>query len=188
MKIKTIHFFFSIILFMFGCQGTEKKNLQEVEKQELAKGTRCDSIFQGLYFGMSEPDFYAHCWKKNKEKIFAQALNMKVDYDLTHNESKFPLKINFFPMFAQEKIYEVPTHITFLNTDYFNPEMKTDKLLIEVKKLMEKWYGEFFITPLPNGRNAYAQVLGNRRILIKVDKENEVAVVFTDLTSGIKDN
>jgi hypothetical protein len=183
MKITHFLFFFGLILLSTHCKNTEKKDLATIQKEELARGTRNDDLFQGLRFGMTTDEFFAHCWKKNKEKVFAQAGNMKVDYDLTQGECHLPVKINFFPEFSQEKIYEITASCTYINTDYFNPEMKTDKLLVDIKKLMDKWYGDhFFLTPMPSGRNGYAYVSGNRQILIKVDKENEVKVVFTDLT------
>lgn len=182
MKIKRILFFFSILLLMSACRGTDKKKLIEVEKQELAKGIRNDSIFHGLYLGMTVAAFADTCRERHRQGLFDEGGNRMVEFELKNNELKFPAKISFYPIFTHNKISEVPVFFRYSNLEIWNPEMKTDKLLIDVKKLMEKWYnGRFFLTALPTGRNGFAQVSGNRRILIKMDKEDEVVVVFTDL-------
>jgi hypothetical protein len=185
MKIAHFLFFLGLISLSTNCKNIDKKDLATVEKQELASSKRNDDLFQGLHFGMTTEQFFAHCWQKNREKVFAQAGNMKVDYDLTHDECKLPVKINFFPEFSQDKIYEITAKCTYINNDYFNPEMKTDKLLIDVKTLMEKWFkADFFLTSLSSGRNGYANISGNRKIIIKVEKDYEVMVVFTDLMAN----
>lgn len=183
MKIKTIFFSFGILLLVSACRGTDKKNLAEVEKQELSKGIRNDSLFYGLYLGMTIDAFADTCRKRHREGLFDEGGNRMVEFELKNNELKFLAKISFYPSFTQNKISEVPVFFKYRNSEPWNPEMATGKLLLDVKKLMEKWYGDgFFITPLPTGRNGFAQVSGNRRILIKVDKDDEVVVIFTDLT------
>ena len=184
MKNRIVLFLFSLLVLASACQRTDKKNLVEVEKQELAKGIRNDSVFQGIYLGMTTEAFADTCRARHAEGLFDEGGNRMVEYELTHNELKFPAKISFFPLFKQNKISEVPINFKYSNLEIWNAAMKTDKLLVDVKKLMEKWYGDsFFLTPLPTGRNGFVQVSGNRRILIKVDKEDEVMVVFTDLTA-----
>ena len=61
--------------------------------------------------------------------------------------------------------------------------MKTDKLLKDVSQLMAKWYGDgFFAATLSTGFKGFAQVSGNRRITISAEKDDEILILFTDLT------
>ena len=133
---------------------------------------------------MTTEAFADTCRARHAEGLFDEGGNRMVEYELTHNELKFPAKISFFPLFKQNKISEVPINFKYSNLEIWNAAMKTDKLLVDVKKLMEKWYGDgFFITDLPTGVKGYAKVSGNRRIMIFAEKEFEVMVVFTDLTA-----
>ena len=184
MRTTKIVFFLGLLCTLIACKNGAKQDLAAIAKQELAKGIRNDSIFHGLYLGMTIAAFADTCREKHRQMLFDEGGNRMVEFELKNNELKFPAKISFYPSFKQGKISEIPVHIRYKDLEIWNPEMKTDKLVKDVKQLMEKWYGgTFFITPLPTGRNGFAQVSGNRRILIKVDKDDEVLVVFTDLTA-----
>lgn len=184
MKIIIATFFLGLLLLSSSCRNMNTKDLSVIEKQELAKGIRNDSVFHGLYLGMTVAAFADTCRERHRQGLFDEGGNRMVEFELKNNELKFPAKISFYPIFTQNKISEVPVSFKYSNLEIWNQEMKTDKLLVDIKKLMEKWYGGgFFLTPLPTGRNGFAQVSGNRRILIKVDKDDEVLVVFTDLTT-----
>jgi hypothetical protein len=170
------------------CKNDSIKKLANIEKQELAKGIRNDSLFMGLYLGMPKQDFFNHCWQMNKKGLFTDGSGQTVVYQLGKLYSDYPIQINFFPRFENDKISELPILFTYKTLDPYNPKMHTAKLMEEVKKLMEKWYGNgFFITPLSfsSSGKGYAKVTGNRRILIFVEKDFEVMVVISDLTAAI---
>lgn len=172
-----------LFLLIFSCKRNDSQNLVEIEKKELAKGVRQDSIFWGIYLGMPEEEFYAYCQAMNQRGVFMQGGNMSVEYHFKDNKDfSLPTQMNFFPTFNNRKISEFPIHFAYENYEPWNPNQKTDKLLKEVKTLMEKWSGgSFFITLLPNSKPAYAQVVGNRRIVIDASKENDIIVTFKDL-------
>jgi hypothetical protein len=185
--MKINRFLLLIILCSFAaCRNNGERNLAEVEKQELAKNIRHDSLFMGIHFGMTRAAFFEYCWQKNKEKLFLQGRDKSVEYQLPKENSNYPIQLNFYPRFDKnDKINELPILFAYKTLDPWNPNMQTEKLLKEVRVLMQKWYGEgFFLTTLPDGKKAYAKVDGNKRTTIFVERDFEVMVVMTDLTSN----
>jgi hypothetical protein len=188
MNIKSIYFFIGIAFFAVACRNSEKKNLAYIEQQELAKGIHNDSIFLGFYFGMPKEDFLNYCWTMNKQKQFTDGNGMTVEYQLGKRDFTFPLKMNFYPQFKNDKIKEMPICFSYKTYEFFNQKMTTEVILKDVKKLVEQWYGDgFFVTPLPSpfpdNIKGYVQVKGNRRVVIFVEKEVEVMVIVSDLSN-----
>lgn len=185
MKVKLISFLALVGILLTACKNDKKQDLGRIEQQELAKGIRNDSLFMGFYFGMPKQDFFNYCWGMNKKGIFMEGEGMSVEYQLGKQDFNFPLQMNFYPHFENERIVEMPIRFTYKTLDPWNPNMQTDKLVADVRKLMIKWYGgDLFITNMPTGKKAYAQVSGNRRILIFVEKDFEVIVLLTDLAAN----
>lgn len=183
MKINLLLLFLGLTLFSAACRNKNQKNLVYIEQQELSKGIRNDSLFMGLYLGMTRMDFLNHCWNMNKQNLFTEGGNKTVVYQIGKLYSDYSIQMNFYPRFKDDKIIQLPVQFTYKVLDPYNPNMKTEKLLAEVRMLMEKWFGgKFFLTDMPTGGKGYAQVNGNRRILILVEREFEVMVIFTDLT------
>ena len=54
-------------LIIYGCSPRSKYESRLTH--ELASGVRYDSLFMGIYLGMSEQDFYTHCWMLNREGL-----------------------------------------------------------------------------------------------------------------------
>ncbi len=174
-----------ILLLIVACRNNSEKKLADVEKQELAKNIRHDSIFMGIHLGMPKQAFFDYCWQKNKEKLFIEGSGKTVEHQLGKEGFNFPLQMNFYPTFKDDKVSELPIQFTYTVLDPWNPKMKTEELLKEVKKLMEKWFGTgFFLTTLPDGKKVYAKVHGNKRIIIMVEKDFEVMVIVTDLMAA----
>ncbi len=183
MKIRGIIFFVGLIFMSGACGNNHKKDLAIIEKQELATGVRHDSLFMSLYLGMPKQDFFDYCWHMNKKGVFTEGGDKTVEYEFGKKEFAYPLQMNFYPQFKYDKIKEMPIKFTYRGIDLSYPNGQTVKLFIDVKKLMEEWYGKgFFVTPLPIGGKGYAKVAGNRRVVIFSEKEYEVMVVVTDLT------
>lgn len=155
---------------------------QQMKKRELASGVQNDSLFLGMYLGMTRDSFFKHCWQLNKDKLISHGqMNMSVEYDL--KELSESAKMNFYPNFYEDKIYEMPAMITDSRWAPWNPEATSDSIKTDVKNLMEKWYGEGFIKvehPKKNGF-AWVKVDGNRRISIQRQDHRIVRVDFTDL-------
>ncbi len=174
-----------LILWVTSCGKSRQKDLATVEKQELAKGLRNDTVFMDIQLAMPKQAFFDYCWGMNKKGQFTEGEAMTVEHDLGKRNFAYPIQMNFYPKFKDGKVSEVPMKFTYKGIDISFPNGQTEKLLKDVKKLAEEWYGEgFFITDLPEGLNAYAKVTGNRRVLIFSDKEYEVMVIVTDLKAA----
>jgi hypothetical protein len=175
-----------LLISVSSCQKSDNKSLEAVEKQELAKGIRKDSLFLGLSFGMTEKEFFAVCWDLNKKGILREGSgNATAAYQLDKGEMSQPVEMNFYPTYKNGKISDMPVRFHFKGWAPWNENLQSDKLIVEVKKLMAKWYGEsgFFVSPLPSGGKGIVKVDGNRRIVITIDTEKDVLVMLTDLTA-----
>ncbi len=166
-----------------GCQGPYDE-YQIMLDEELDSGERYDSLFLTLKFGMSKKDFFATCWELNKEGLLNQGpRNLSVEYDL-ENELRYPAKFYFYPQFHEEKIYRMPIEISYETRTPTDMSRSVDSLMVDVKTLMEDWYGQGFIY-LENEddtKRLYVKVDGNRRIRIFKKDLSTVAVDMTDMT------
>ena len=61
-----------VATFLMGGCSPQYRYEQKL-KRELASGVRHDSLFMGFSFGMSDKDFYALCWKLNREGVIRQS-------------------------------------------------------------------------------------------------------------------
>jgi hypothetical protein len=152
-------------------------------KHELASGVKYDSLFMGLYFGMPEKVFYLHCWNLNKKGLIKQGeSNTTVEYELK-DELKYPGIMDFYPKFAQGKIFEMPVRFKYKGWAPWNKTLSSDNLQIDVLKWYEKVYGDGFINVKDPKRGiAFVKVNGNRRITIFKENELRVWAVFTDMS------
>ncbi len=181
---KTFIWFMPILLMgltIYSC--TPKAEYDRKLKQELASGIRYDSLFLGIRLGMTDREFYKHCWNLNKQGLIKQGTsNTSVEYQLK-TELKYPVKVDFYPKFVDGKIAEMP--VTFIYTGWapWNKELTSDKLQQAVLKYYDKIYGtDFMKVEHPTRGFAYVKIDGNRRISIFKQDEMRVWAVFTDMT------
>lgn len=171
-----------LTVFVLGaCGGKSEYDL--LVERELASNVKQDSIFLGINFQMDSKEFYAHCWDLNKQGVFTNGIgNMSVQYNL-ETELSFPGNMNFYPKFGEDKIFEMPVDFQYTDWALWNKEMSNDKLLEDVRMLMEKWYGgsKFIEVESPNGTKLWVKVDGNRRIRIGKHNISTVRAIFTDL-------
>ncbi|MEM7375431.1 MAG: hypothetical protein AAF587_42950 [Bacteroidota bacterium] len=181
MKRNWIPFVGLSILLLFACSPDSQYH--KMLETEMASGVRYDSLFLGIYFGMPSKNFYAHCWKLNKEGIIREgANNTSVNYPI--QSFKEPASMDFYPRFVNDKIVEMPVYFAYKSWSPWNKDLFAEHLIIEVRQLMEEWYGPGFIeipNPGPLGGNAYVKVNGNRRISIYYKDDTRVRVDFVDL-------
>ncbi|KPK84621.1 MAG: hypothetical protein AMS27_09445 [Bacteroides sp. SM23_62_1] len=151
-------------------------------KHELASGVRYDSIFMGIYLGMEEKDFYTHCWLLNREGLIRQGTsNTTVEYQVKE-ELKNPGTMDFYPVFENEVIVEMPVRFRYNGWTPWNEELSSDKLQEDVLRWYKKCYGSGFITVKhPDRGRAFVKVDGNRRITIFKEDDIHVWAVFTDM-------
>ena len=90
-------FFLSVIVAVSSCSGLTVTIITSVVKKELAKGTRSDSLFMGIYLGMPSKAFYAHCWDLNKKGVFTNGSNNTSVLYKPGKDLKYPVFHEFFP-------------------------------------------------------------------------------------------
>ena len=183
-QLKQLLFALYALALVFTISGCSPKQRYERRlKQELEGGVRNDSLFMGIYLGMTSKDFYTHCWDLNKKGLIRQgAGNTTVQFDLD-KELNHPAVMNFYPHFKNNKIYDLPVRYKYKGWAPWNKELTAQKLQTELKKWYEKKYGKGFIKiKHPTRGTAYIKIDGNRRITIFTRDELYVWVIFTDLT------
>jgi len=136
-----------------------------------------------MYLGMSSDDFYARCWKLNKQGLIMEGRgNTSVHYKI--QDFDYPASMEFYPNFENGVISAMPVVFAYDSWSPWNKHLFADKLILEVLKLMEEWYGPGFFeieNPNPIGSNAWVKVDGNRRISVYYVDDSKVKVDFVDL-------
>jgi len=189
MKTKTTRFvaiFMMVLSATIGC--TPKTKYERSLKRELATGVRNDSLFLGLYLGMTQKDFYTHCWNLNRKGLVKQGPDNKtVEFQL-RNELNYPCMMNFYPNFVDGKIAEMPVKFTYSGWSPWNTKLSSDSLQIDILEWYKEKYGDhFLVVGHPKRGKAYITLNGNRRITIFKENDMNVWAIFSDM-SIIKDN
>jgi hypothetical protein len=149
----------------------------------LASGLKKDSLFLGFKLGMTKKAFYARAWKLNNEqKVTNGGRNMSVEYTL--KELKYPAKMNFYPTFYHNRIYQMPVVVHYTEWSPWNKKLFADSLLTDLVHLFKKKYSKDFIVINNKEKGkVYVNVEGNRAISIFKNDDNElVNILFTDLS------
>ncbi len=151
-------------------------------KKELASGVRYDSLFMGIYLGMSDKDFYTHCWELNRQGVIKQgSKNMSVEHGLKA-ELNHPATMNFYPEFIQGKIAEMPVQFIYNGWAPWNKGLSSDSLLLDVVRWYEQVYGNgFIVVEHPQRGKAYVKINGNRRITLFKKDDMYVWAIFRDM-------
>ena len=165
---------------IMGCSPRAK--YERKLKKELASGVRYDSLFMGMYFGMTEKAFYTHCWMLNHQGLIRQGpKNQTVEYEMK-DELRYPATMNFYPEFIRGRIYEMPVRFVYNGWSPWNKKLSADSLELDVLRWYRKIYGEDFIeVEHPKHGMAFVKIDGNRRITIFKEDDMHVWAVFTDM-------
>jgi len=168
-----------VISLFYNCRP--KDRYERMVREELAKGVRVDSLFLDLHLGMTDKEFYGHCWELNKQGLIRQGTsNTSVLYKM--NELEDAAEMNFYPNFYKGRIYEMPVKYNYEGWAPWNKHLSSDSLQLEILRLYKDWYGDDFMEVKHRNRGtAYIKVDGNRRITIFKMDERHVWAIFTDL-------
>lgn len=136
----------------------------------------------GIYLGMPEKEFYIKCWNLNKKGLIKQSeTNTKVEY-LIKKELRYPAKMDFYPLFREGKISEMPVKFVYEGWAPWNNKLSADKLEADILNWYENTYGKGFMkVEHPQRGIAYVKIDGNRRITIFKQNDTYVWAVFTDM-------
>ena len=178
-----------VLVFARCSRNKDQTEYPELVTAELASGKRFDSIFFGIYLGMPNKEFFAHCWEMNKKGLFTDGRgNTAVLYRLNHNELKHPASMNFYPEMGEGKLNKMLVLFKYDAWAPWNKHLFSDSLLPDVLNLYNKWYvsGNPFIKIGEQENPVYIKVDGNRRITIRKQDDMDVKVEYTDLLAAKK--
>lgn len=183
MKITSGIILLSIVLAL-GCTNDNFRKYESLVKDEPASGKRADSLFLGIYFGMTAKQFYMHCWQLNKQGILTGDNTNAVLYHLKNGELGHDALLSFYPKFQADKIYKMAATFSYDAWAPWNKSLVSDSLQKAVVKLFERWYpaGNPFLEISDKERGTiYVKVDGNRRITVGKFDDMKVNVDYTDL-------
>lgn len=159
-----------------------------MEKRELARGIRYDSLFLGLKLGMTRKEFFDHCFELNRQGLVKEGpANNTVEYKMP-DQFPYPGRMNFYPDYDDDnRIYKMRVYFQYDAWAPWNKAEWSDSLLPEVVRLFEKWYGgEFLEVEFENQENTpsvFVKIDGNRRVSVFRGDDMKVNAIITDLTS-----
>ena len=185
-NLKRLGFVCAIIAsaIFYGCTVSGGEQYNRLVKKELAKGNRSDSLFLGIHFGMTNKEFYGHCWELNKKGILTDGNNNSAVLYKLRKDLRFPASMNFYPDFYENRIAVMRAEFHYDAWAPWNKAQFSDSLLPDVLKLYKKWYpgGNDFIAITDKTKGTiYVKVDGNRRITIGRFNDMLVKVDYTDL-------
>jgi len=138
-----------------------------------------DSIFFNMYFGMTKQAFYDTCSRLNKTGLIIQGgNNLSVQHEIK-SELGMPVYMNFYPNFSKDQLYQMPVLYKYDAWAPWNREFYSDSLIIRLVKKMEKDFHVTFIKKeTEDGRPAYYNYTGPRKILVTTLDEQYVKVLM----------
>ncbi len=177
--------FFSLVgilcLIFFGCNPEIK--LDKIIEKELATGTRNDSLFLGLEFGITMQEFYDHCRELNKQgTVMEGSKNMSVEYIFKDSLDQ-PIAFNFYA----DRNADGPIHQYYTSFNYsafaLNRHLYSDRLMEMLPTILMDWYGgnEPF-TVIKDGKEYLYKIDGNRMIELVVYDLSTVVATYYDLS------
>jgi hypothetical protein len=174
-----------MLIIQAGCSSDDFETYKKLEAKELASGKRNDSLFMGIYLGMTSKDFYMHCWQLNKAGLFTDGdNNTAVLYHFKNGELKYNASMNFYPGFHDDKIYKMQATFNYDAWAPWNKGMMSDSLQQHLLQLLRTWYpkGNNFLAIEDKERGTiYVKADGNRRITVGKYDDMRVKVDYTDM-------
>ncbi len=177
MNKKIIPVLFVLIIAAGGTWWMMKKNKVQLSSNHY--DTSLDSIFFHLYFGMTKQAFYDTCWSLNKKGFVIQgANNLSVQHEI-ESELGMPVYMNFYPTFSEDRLYQMPVVYNYESWSPWNRQLFSDTLITHVVKKLEKDFEiSFTKKTTPDGRPAYYNYTGPRKILVTTQDEQFVKVLI----------
>ncbi len=141
---------------------------------------KCDTLYLGYRFGMSEEEFFGHCREMNRRGILFEGDELNTvtqEIDLTVDS-----RIYIRPLFDDEdKIYQLDLLFQYNVLPMFRKDLTPAKLRKEVLEYMEKELGEK-LKPRdhPVYKRVWENVQGHRRLRLFHEGER-IKVEYYDL-------
>ncbi len=175
----------SILPVVTGCNGiwSGSAKYKKLEEKELASGKRVPELFYDMKLGMSRKEFFSYCWQMHQKGKFLDGENSTSVLCKLDKELNYPVAMNFYPDFYQDKIYKMRAKFEYVAWAPWNKALSSDSLLLPVIHLFEKWNpgNDFIKLTDSKDRTIYVKVDGNRRIVIGRYDDAVVKAEYTDL-------
>lgn len=178
---------FILSFLFFGCSfNSEYSNLLS---RELSSGKINNQLFLGFQFGDSKDDYFDICTELNKKKIITSGgRNFSPEQILIPiEENGKKIKMSFFGLFDNDRILNgMDIRFNFLGWSIWNKEYHSDNLIHQVKDSILRWFpgNDFIDYQLEDiSKNAYVKLDGNRRIIVYILDNKDVAVKINDLNN-----
>lgn len=170
-----------IFIVLSACEKPDK--LTATINKELVSGIRNDSLFAGIHFGWNQKEFYDHCWKMNKQGIFANgSQGASVLYAFKDDEG-YNIDFNFFPEYDNGGAYRYNASFGYNAWAPWNKQLQSDDLLIKLSGILKEWYGGNDVFEIKeNNISVYYKIDGNRQIKMKIKDDRLIVATFTDLS------
>lgn len=175
---------FSVFIFIILlAAGACKSDYEKMVERELNSGVRHDSLFLGLYFGMTRDSFYEHCFGLNRQGLVTNGpQNNTVLYAIKGYSQ--PIDMNFYPDFNRDKIWRMRVYFNYEAWAPWNKMLYAEKLVPETLDLLGKWYGPGFLSlKTPEGKPLWVKMDGNRQLLLVIQDEKMLRVEISDMTN-----
>lgn len=178
----------TVLLLGVALLGACKKDYEKVKQAELATGVRNDSLFLGYHFGMSRQDFFKHSFDLNQQGLVTNGpQNITILYVIEkgkNNDYPDNVQLNFYPDFADEKIYRMRMYFSYEAWAPWNKQFYAVKAIPTVKDFLSKLFGpgDYLEVGREKGPKRLMRVNGNREIAISVEDDQHVLATVTDLT------
>lgn len=169
-----------LIIHLSSCGGSE---YQKMERRELSTGIRYDTLFFGYYFGMPKKAFFDQSWAINRQGLVTNGNGPEILCRPQGFSSE--TRQIFYPEFTDDKITKMWMRFNYVAYNEWNRRFSADSLMKEVIPNVGKWFGvTHFVEIEAKGKpKVWANVTGNRRLMIYKEDDQVVKVIVTDLTS-----
>ena len=125
---------------------------------------------------MTPDEFFDVSWDLNKKGVITNGgSNLSILYNV--EVFQFPARFNYYPDFKDNQLFYVPARVSYNNWSPWNKEYWSDKLILEVKTLLEDWMGgEFTLEKDETGKNYFTRIQGRQKTTIKTVDDQYVKV------------
>lgn len=175
-------FYLLAFLLIYPACNTPAARYERLLKQESKKTARQDSLWLGLYLGMTDSAFFADCLQLNHRQILRQgAERLSVVYDPGGFAS--PLNFSFYPDFEAGRIGIMNVWLSYPGWSPWNRRYSADSLLPRVKAHFDAIYGAGYLEiPQQIGNPIFVKIQANRQLVVWKMDERQVAARVTDLS------
>jgi len=185
MKIKFYIIFIGLsLIFLTACESEYSKTV----KSEIKSGKEYKELFLDMNMGMTQKEFYAHCWSLNERQLISQGSGNKYAKHIMElkndNDSLTKVIVLFYGIFDKQSVmYGMDMKMEYSAWSPWNKDYHAPALADRIQNYYMDLYGmnPFIEIDLDNHK-AYAKIDGNRQILIFPTNNKSISVKITDIT------